>query len=227
MTIVVLPAPDGPTSATISPASIVASTCASAGVSSPEYRKRHVLERDASAHGGKRRAHRSVARFGAEIEHFEDAAGTHDRLADVAEKGGDPVHRIHQVDEQCPIHEDRSGIEPAAQDLAHREPHDEHDGRDHDRRNDHRLRLNELRELHVRAEEVVVARRETPDLVLFAPERLDDSLTLKHFGEVGGKVGDALLRAVRAGADERLKRETAKVTSGATTISESVSSQSR
>ncbi len=69
---------------------------------------------------------------------------------------------------------------------------------DHDRRDHERLRLDELRQLHVGAEEIVVAALEASDLELLAAERLDDALALQDLRQVGGQIGDALLCAVRA-----------------------------
>ena len=44
----------------------------------------------------------------------------------------------------------------------------------------------------------------------FATERLDDALALQCFGEIGRKIGDAFLRAVRARRDEPLETRDGK-----------------
>ena len=160
---------------------------------------------DAPAHRRQRNRAGRIADFDGQIEQLEDAAGSDDRLADVAEKGRDAIHRVHQVHQQAPVHEDSARVEPADQDLADGEPHDGDDRGNHDRRNDERLRLNELRQLHVRAEEIVVSVAKASDFELFAPERFDDSLASENLRQVCGEIGYALLRAMRARRNQALE----------------------
>ena len=134
--------------------------------------------------------------FRGEIDDFEHAAGRDYRFGESPKNAATRFIGLTKLTSSSQNWKTLPVLSRPTRDFANRKPHDHDDAERHDRRYDQRLRLNELGDLHERAEVVVVARLKALASNASRLNALTTRCAVQHFGEVGGKIGDALLRAL-------------------------------